>query len=70
MKNNHVDIEGISNVASMAFDGNTSKMQVALDIANECSEITDDDRCEAASKIFDCGHNAALSKNLSFEDLE
>lgn len=70
MKSNQVDIEGISNVASMAFDGNASKMKVALDIANECSDVTDEDRCEAAHKIFECGHNAALSKNLSFEDME
>lgn len=70
MKNNQVDIEGISHVAAMAFDGNASKMKTALDIANECAEITDDDRCEAAAKIFNCGHNAALSKNLSFEDME
>lgn len=64
-----MDIEGVAQVAAMAFDGNPSKIQVAKDLANECVNITDDDRCEAAAKIIDCGQNAAKSKGLTFEDL-
>lgn len=64
-----MDIEGVGSVAAMAFDGNLSKIQVAKDLANACAEVTDDDRCEAASKIMDCGQNVAKSKGLTFEEL-
>lgn len=69
MKDNHVDIEGVSHVAAMAFDGNPSKIQVAKDLANDCADVTDDDRCEAAHKIMECGEKAAKSRGLSFEEL-
>lgn len=68
-KDNHVDMDGVANVASMAFDGNPSKIQVARDLANECADVTDDDRCEAAAKILECGQKAAKSKGLTFEEL-
>lgn len=64
-----MDIEGVQNVAAMAFDGNPSKIQVAKDLANECADVTDDDRCEAAAKIMECGQNAAKNKGLTFEEL-
>lgn len=69
MKNNQVDVEGTVNIASMAFDGDASKVQVARDLANECASVTDADRCEAAAKIFECGREAAKSKGLKFDDM-
>ncbi|XP_031638803.1 uncharacterized protein LOC116350935 [Contarinia nasturtii] len=69
MIKDQVDIEGVSNLAAMAFDGNPTKIQVAKNLANECADITDPDRCEAAAKIMECGQNAAKSRGLNFEDL-
>ncbi|XP_055300742.1 general odorant-binding protein 28a-like [Sitodiplosis mosellana] len=70
IKDNHVDIDSVANVAAMAFDGNPSKIQVAKDLANECADVTDDDRCEAAAKIMECGQNAAKTRGIiTFDDL-
>lgn len=70
VKDNHVDMENVAIVAAMAFDGNPSKIQVAKDLANECIDVTDEDRCEAATKIMECGQNAAKNKGMKFESLE
>lgn len=69
MKNNRVDIEGTVSVAAMAFDGDATKVQVARDLANDCANITDADRCEAAEKICACGREAAKSRGLKFKDM-
>lgn len=53
----------------MAFDGSPTKVQVAKDLANDCADVTDPDRCEAAEKIMECGQNAAKSRGLTFDEL-
>ena len=53
----------------MAFDGDAKKVQMARDLANDCAGITDPDRCEAAVKIFECGHNAVKTRGITFEDV-
>lgn len=69
MKNNKVDVDGTVSVATMAFEGDTVKVQTARDLANACISETDADRCEAAAKIFACGRNAAKDRGLTFDDL-
>lgn len=64
-----MDIEGVGNVAAMAFDGDASKVQAARDLANACVAVTDADRCEAAAKIFACGDDAAKDRGFSLKDL-
>lgn len=54
----------------MAFDGDAAKIQTARDLASGCADVTDADRCEAAFKIFECGHHAVKAKGTTFEDLE
>ena len=69
MKNNQVDVESTVAIADMAFDGDAKKVQMARDLANDCAGITDPDRCEAAVKIFECGHNAVKTRGITFEDV-
>lgn len=69
MKNNQVDVERTVEVAKIVFDGDSTKMQMARDLANDCAGVTDDDRCEAAVKIFECGHSAVKKRGITFEDV-
>lgn len=69
MKNNQVDVEGTAAVTHVVYDGDEKKIQMARDLANDCLGITDPDRCEAAIKIFNCGHGAAKKRGMTFEDL-
>lgn len=49
----------------MAYSGDEERAKKAQDLANDCSAITDTDRCEAASKIFDCGKNFVFNVDIS-----
>lgn len=69
MKNNQVDVENTAALADMAYDGDVTKVSMARDLANDCTGVTDADRCEAAVKIFECGHIAAKKRGLDFEDV-
>lgn len=68
MKNNRLDVEGSTNVASMIFDGDAAKIKAASEVGKECADVTDADRCEAAFKIFECCHTVSISKGLNFEE--
>lgn len=70
MKDNKANEEGAAAIAKLAFDGDAAKIQTARDLAQACADVTDADRCEAAFKIFECGHNAVKAKGTTFEDLE
>lgn len=69
MKNNKIDIESVIAIAKKAFDDDATKVQMARDLANDCADITDGDRCEAAIKVFECGHISAKSRGMTFEDV-
>lgn len=64
IKDNKVDIEGVVNVAKMAYSGDEERAKKARDLATDCSAITDADRCEAAAKIFDCGKNFVFNVDI------
>lgn len=44
-------------------------MNTAKKIASKCTSITDDDRCEAAAKVFECMKNEAIARGTSEADL-
>lgn len=69
MKNNQIDVDNVVALASKAFDGDAKQIQMAHDLASDCIGVTDTDRCEAAIKIFECGHIAAKSRGMTFEDV-
>lgn len=70
LKDNKSNLDGVAALARMAFDGDATKIQTARDLSLECADITDADRCEAAFKIFECGHSAVKSRGITYEDLE
>lgn len=69
MKNNQVDVDGVTSVTKMAFENDAAKVQTATELAKACVGVTDTDRCEAAYKIFECGRKVAMDKGLNFDDL-
>lgn len=68
MKDNKISVEGNIALGKMAFEDNPGKIQTMADIATECVGVTDANRCEAASKIMDCGAAAAKKRGVSFDD--
>lgn len=38
------------------------------EVASQCADITDGDRCEAAYKIYHCLHDAAVAKGWKNAD--
>lgn len=69
MKNNQVDVDTVIALAERAFDGDAKKVEMAQSLASDCAAVTDADRCEAAIKIFECGHIAAKTRGMNFEDV-
>lgn len=67
LKDNKLDIEVSVSMAKMAFGDNTEQLQMARDIATECANETDADRCEAAFKIMLCGERGARARGLIFD---
>lgn len=61
--------DGFVKMVTMAYDGDAAKESIARDLANACAGTTDEDRCEAAAKICDCGRDAAKDRGLSFDNL-
>lgn len=69
IKDNKVDIEINVELARKAFNGDTVKIQQALQLANDCAKVTNKDRCEAAFQIFQCAMNAGKARGLTFDDI-
>lgn len=53
----------------MAFGADDPKVNQAREIASACSNITGDDRCEAAVKMYECSIDAAKKLGIEFKDL-
>lgn len=55
MKDNRVYVERTAahEIVKMAFDDDATKVQMACDLTNDCTETSDSDRCEAAKQIFE-----------------
>lgn len=68
-KGNKVDIEGVASVVGRAYDGDASKAQLGREVATECADVTDSDRCIAFFKIFECCHSIAKAKGLGPDDI-
>lgn len=64
-----MDVEASIDLATKAFDGDAAKIEKVGKLLDSCANTTDADRCEAAVKIYECGHNAAKTLGVSFEDI-
>lgn len=52
--------------ASVITAGDAAKMKTAEELINECSLITDDDRCELAYKVGGCLKIGGMKKKVDF----
>lgn len=59
--------EGFMSVASMACGEDAEKCKKAEEIAEECKEVTDPDRCEMAIKIGKCMEEGAVKRDMKME---
>lgn len=66
-KDNKLNVEAIIEMGKMKFDDDPDKVQIIRDIANDCSSVTDIDRCVSAGKICKCIHEAATARKFMFE---
>lgn len=64
-----LDIGSVAAMAKKYHDGDSATLKLTRDLATECASVTDADRCELGVKIFECGHNFAKSRGISFEDV-
>lgn len=68
MRDNRLDVKNIIALAEQEFDSDAESIQMVRDLAGDCADVTDNDRCEAAIKIYECGHISAKVRGLNFED--
>lgn len=64
IKDGKVSVEGATAFAQKVFAGNEEKINVAIDLAKDCVEVSDPDRCEFAFKLFECTLSAATKRGL------
>lgn len=68
MRNNQLDVQSLIALAEEEFESDEKSIQIVRDLANDCADVTDDDRCEAAIKIYECGHISAKVRGVNFDD--
>lgn len=68
MRNNQLDVQNLIALAEEEFESDEKSIQIVRDLANDCADVTDDDRCEAAIKIYECGHISAKVRGVNFDD--
>lgn len=68
MRNNRLDVQNLIALAEEEFESDEKSIQIVRDLANDCADVTDDDRCEAAIKIYECGHISAKVRGVNFDD--
>lgn len=66
MKNNKLDPDAA--VALWLKNHPETNEGAAREVAAQCVDVTDGDRCEAAYNIFHCLHDAAVAKGLKDPD--
>lgn len=69
MKNGKASVEGTVELAKMAFDGDEKTMKLMREIAEECVNIPDAERCEYAVKMMECGQAAFIKRGLNPKDM-
>lgn len=67
-KDNKVIVDGVVEMAKLAFDGDASKVQTAREIGGECAGVIDSDRCEFAIKMMGCAITATKNRNINISE--
>ncbi|XP_055300730.1 general odorant-binding protein 28a-like [Sitodiplosis mosellana] len=65
LKDNKGNMEGYVGLAKEVFGNDVANIQKATEIANECANVSDTDRCEAAFKVVKCADAAAQARGVS-----
>lgn len=65
MKDNKAVLENQIAFAKTAFDNDENKIKIATDVAKECENETDVDRCETALKYLSCVEKAYKSRGIN-----
>lgn len=61
--------QAIKDLAKLTHVERPEIRDLLIEIADECIHISDEDRCELASKIVDCGIKAAEERNIDYREL-
>lgn len=64
-----MDIDGVASAMGRLYDGDASKARLGREVATECADVTDADRCIAFFKIYECCRKSAESKGLGPQNL-
>lgn len=62
-------MDGVINMAKMAFDNDENRVNVVRTVAEDCKSLTDGDRCELAIKVMGCAEKSARDKNIDFHEI-
>lgn len=66
MKDNKFSAEGFFAMVRANTDGDEAKMKIAEEVAKDCADKTDADRCEAGAKICTCLGQSTKARGLVF----
>lgn len=64
-----VDVGAAVELAKTAIGENDPRVATAKAVAEDCADVTDPDRCEAATKIFMCSIEAGKKRGFDFQML-
>jgi hypothetical protein len=67
VKDNKFQKEAFMGLASIAIGEDEAKMKQADEIAEECKEVTHDDRCERAIMIGKCMEQGAKKRDIKLQ---
>lgn len=65
MKDNKFSTEGFLAMVNMKTDGDAEKMKIAKEVAKDCADKMDADRCEAGAKICHCLYQSTTKRGLN-----
>lgn len=63
------NVEASVELAKMAYGADDPRVEIARKISSECSTVTADERCDAATVAYECGVTVAQKLGIKFQDL-
>lgn len=69
VQNGKLSVDGAVAVAKMAYEANEEAMGKAREIANECANVADADRCELVPKLLTCVRDAIVKRGYDLKQV-
>lgn len=63
------NVEASVELAKMAYGADDPRVEIARKMSTECAAVTADERCDAATKAYECTVAVAHKLGVKFEDL-